>query len=99
MKLAKIKFGIDLLEAILAAKNNDFVQTECPGDVKVVKVIQDPDDQANHYCVLVLTSEESDWPDVKMNGLDEIHFVGPVQYTVRDQDEDESLPPTQERAP
>lgn len=98
MKLAKIKFGIDLLEAILAAKNNDFVQTDCPSDVKVVKVIQDPDDQANHYCVLVLTSEEADWPEIKMNGPDEIPFVGPFQYTVRDPDEDESPPPTKETA-
>ena len=103
MKLAKIEFGIDLLEAILAAKNNDFVQTDCPGDVRVVKVIQSDEDQANHRVILVLTSEEADWPETKTNGpgswVTPIPFVGPFQYTVRDPDEDESPPPTEETAP
>jgi len=99
MKLAKILFGTDLLEAILAARNNDFVQTDCPDDVRVVKAIQSDEDQANHRIVLVLTSEEADWPDIKMNGPDEIPFVMPFQYTVRDPDEDESPPPTEETAP
>lgn len=99
MKLAKIEFGIDLLEAILAARNNEFVKTDCPEDVRVIKVIQSEDDQANHRIILVLSSEEADWPDVKMNGPDEIPFVMPFQYTVRDPDEDESPPPTKETAP
>jgi hypothetical protein len=96
-KLAKVEFGIGLLEAILSAKNNDFVTTDCPDDVRVVQVIQDEFDQANHRMVLVLTSEEADWPENVP--YDEIPMIDPFQYTVVDPDEDESPPVTEEIAP
>ncbi len=99
MKLAKVELGIGLLEAILTAANNDFVTTDCPKDLKIVKVLQSQFDQANHKVILVVNSEEADWPDIKVNGPDEIPFVEPFQYTVVDPDEDESPPPTEETAP
>ncbi len=94
-KLAKLQFSTELLEAILTAKNNDFVTTDCPDDVRVVKILQDEDDQANHRVVLVLTSEEADWPDNVP--YDEIPMIDPFQYTVVDPDE--SPPVTEEIAP
>lgn len=103
MKLVKIEFGIELLESILTARNNVFVETDCPEDVKIVKVIQSEDDQSNHRIVLLLQSEEADWVDIKMNGpgawVEAIPFIDPFQYTVVDPDEDESPPPTKETAP
>jgi len=99
-KLAKVELSIELLEAILTAANNDFVTTDCPTDLRIVKVLQSEDDQSNHRVTLVVQSEEADWPDIKMNGPDaDIPFVGPFQYTVVDPDEDESPPVTEEIAP
>jgi hypothetical protein len=99
-KLAKVLLATDLLEAIMTARNNDFVNTDCPKDLRVVKVVQSADDQANHQVVLVVQSEEADWPDIKFNGPEvDIPFVGPFQYTVVDPDEDESPPVTEEIAP
>jgi len=99
-KLAKVWMSTDLLEAIMTARNNDFVNTDCPSDLRIVKVMQDEDDQANNRVVLVVNSEEADWPDIKVNGPDaDIPFVDPFQYTVVDPDEDESPPVTKEIAP
>jgi len=93
MKLVKIQFSTELLEAILSAKNNTFVTTDCPDDVRVVKVIQDEDDQANNRVVLVLSSEEADWPEEVPYG--EISMIDPFKYTVVDPDES---PPTTEES-
>lgn len=99
-KLAKVELGTDLLEAIMTARNNDFVNTDCPQDLRVVKVLQSQEDQANNKVVLVVQSEEADWPDIKVNGPNvDIPFIGPFQYTVVDPDEDESPPVTEEIAP
>jgi len=99
-KLVKVQMGTDLLEAIMTARNNDFVNTDCPQDLRIVKVMQSQDDQANNRVVLVVQSEEADWPDILLNGPDaDIPFVGPFQYTVVDPDEDESPPVTEEIAP
>jgi len=99
-KLAKVEFGIGLLEAILTAANNNFVTTDCPADLRIVKVLQSQDDQSNNRVVLVVESDEADWPDIKMNGPDaDIPFIDPFQYTVVDPDEDESPPVTEEIAP
>jgi hypothetical protein len=97
MKLVKIQFATDLLEAILSAKNNEFVYTDCPDDVQVVKVIQDEEDQSNHRMTLVLTSVEADWPEtgkLEIVPFDEIPMIDPFQYTVIDPDEDK--PPRNE---
>lgn len=97
-KLAKVEFGIGLLEAILTAAKNDFVTTDCPADLRIVRVLQSQDDQSNNRVVLVVQSEEADWPDIKVNGPDaDIPFVDPFQYTVVDPDE--SPPVTEEIAP
>jgi len=100
MKLVKVWMSTDLLEAIMTARNNDFVTTDCPADLRIVKVMQDEDDQSNNRVALVVNSEEADWPDIKMNGPDaDIPFIDPFQYTVVDPDEDESPPVTEEIAP
>jgi len=93
MKLVKLEFSVGLLEAILSAKNNEYVYTDCPDDVRVVQVIQETEDQANHRLTLVLTSVEADWPDAYDGKLgvvpiDEIPMIEPFQYTVIDPDED-----------
>jgi len=93
MKLVKVEFSTELLEAILSARNNAFVNTDCPDDVRVVKVTQDEDDQANHRVVLLLTSEEADWPE--QVPYDEIPMIDPFKYTVVDPDE--SPPTTEEK--
>ncbi len=99
-KLAKVELGIGLLEAIMTAANNDFVTTDCPKDLRIVKVLQSQLDQANHKVILVVQSDEADWPDIKMNGPDaDIPLIDPFQYTVVDPDEDESPPVTEEIAP
>ncbi len=98
VKLARLEFNVGLLEAILSAKNNDFVQTNCPEDVRVVKVMQDMDDQANNRIILVLSSEEADWSEGKL-GLrnpHEIPLIEPFEYTVTDPDEDQPPPETTE---
>ena len=96
MKLVYLEFSVGLLEAILSAKNNEYVYTDCPDDVQVVQVIQDTDDQANHRLTLVLTSVEADWPesDAKLGvkPIDEIPMISPFQYTVIDPDEDKPPP-------
>lgn len=100
MKLVKVELGVDLLEAIIAARNNDYVQTDCPADVRIVQVVQDEFMQANHKVILIVTSEEADWPEFKTNGpMVDVPLIDPFQYTVRDPDEDESPPPTEETAP
>ena len=99
-KLVTVKMGTDLLEAIITARNNDFVKTDCPKDLRVVKVMQSQDDQSNNRVILVVQSDEADWPDIKMNGPDaDIPFIEPFQYTVVDPDEDESPPVTEEIVP
>ena len=98
-KLAKVRLSTELLEAILTAVNNDFVTTDCPADLKIVKVLQDEDDQANHELVLIVASDEADWPNMKVNGPNPVPFIDPFQYTVVDPDEDESPPTTKEIVP
>jgi hypothetical protein len=84
-KLAKVQFSVETLEAILTAKENDYVSTDCPQDIRIVRVVQDVEDQANHRIVLVLESEEADWPDIKITDASaEIPLVGPFTYTVED---------------
>lgn len=96
-KLGKLQFSIEILESILTAKGNDYVSTDCPQDIKIVKVVQDADDQANHRFLLVVESEEAGWPDLKWDGpAVEIPLVGPFTYTVEHPDEDESSPSTTE---
>jgi len=98
-KLAKLKLSTDILERIITAKDNDFVQTNAPQDMRIVKVLQDQDDQANHMVTLVVESVESDWPEVVYNGPDvTIPMLDPFEYTVVDPDEDLS-PPTTEETP
>ena len=97
MKLARVMLSTELLEAILSAKNNDFVQTNCPDDVKIVKVCQDAEDQSNHRVTLVLESQEADWADVgKAWTVDSVPMIDPFEYTVVDPDE--SPPPTEEKS-
>lgn len=96
MKLAKVEFAIELLEAILTASQNDYVHTDCPQDIKIVRVIQDDDDQANHRVVLVVESEEADWPEQLHQPGWQIPFIKPFTYTVEHPDEDKSPPTTGE---
>jgi hypothetical protein len=97
MKLAKVMMSTELLEAILSAKNNDFVTTNCPDDVRIVRVCQDAEDQANNRVILVLESEEADWDDVgKAWSVDNVPMIDPFEYTVVDPDE--SPPPTEEKS-
>lgn len=97
MKLVKVMMSTELLEAILSAKNNDFVTTNCPEDVRIVRVCQDAEDQANNRVILVLESEEADWDDVgKAWSVDNVPMIGPFEYTVVDPDE--SPPPTEEKS-
>jgi len=93
MKIGRIELSTELLEQILTAGQNDYVTTDCPNDVKIVKVFQTDEDQANHRVQIVLESEEADWPIMPLMG--EIPFVGPFTYTVEHPDEDESPPPTE----
>ncbi len=96
MKLARVTLSTELLEAILSAKNNDFVTTNCPDDVRIVKVCQDAEDQANNRVILVLESEEADWADIgKGWTVDSVPMIEPFEYTVIDPDE--SPPPTEEK--
>lgn len=96
-KLAKIQLSIDILEAILTAKENAYVSTDCPQDIKIVRVVQDAEDQANHRILIFVESEEADWPELEWDGpAVEIPLVGPFTYTVQHPDEDESPPSTTE---
>ncbi len=94
MKLAKLQFDVELFERIVTAKDNDYVTTDCPQDLKIVKVLQNDDEQAKHIVTLIVQSEEADWPDVPKFPHSEIPFVGPFTYTVEHPDEDESPPTT-----
>jgi hypothetical protein len=106
-RLAKVQLSTELLEAILTAKNNDFVTTDCPQDIKIVKVFQDEEDQSNHRVTLMVNSEDESWPDspkeqqLRAFAGDPvgIPLLNPFQYTVVDPDEDESPPVTEEIAP
>lgn len=102
IKLAQLHLSTELLEEILTARNNDYVTTTCPQDVKIIKVSQDSDDQANHRVVLLLESEDESFPDVseeeRRSALISGNLVGiplltPFEYTVVDP---ESPPTTEE---
>jgi hypothetical protein len=98
MKLARLEFSVELLEAILTARNNDYVTTNCPNDVKIVRVLQEKYDQVNNRIVLVLESEEASWPDTGKLGMvsfDDIPMIDPFEYTVLDP---ESPPTTEEKS-
>lgn len=103
MKLGRLLFDVELFERIVTAADNDYVTTDCPLDLKIVRVFQDADDQANHRVTLVVTSESiaevSD--EIRRKAMisgdpEGIPLLMPFTYTVRDPDEDESPPPTDE---
>ncbi len=103
MKLVRLLFDVELFERIVTAADNDYVTTDCPEDLKIVRVFQDADDQSNHRVTLVVSSESfaevSDEIRRKafISGDPEgIPLSMPFTYTVRDPDEDESPPPTTE---
>lgn len=106
MKLGRLLFDVELFERIVTAADNDYVVTDCPQDLKIVRVFQDADDQSNHRVTLIVSSEEiaevSD--EVRRTAMisgdpEGIPLLTPFTYTVRDPDEDESPPPTEETAP
>ena len=106
MKLARLLFDVELFERIMTAADNSFVSTDCPQDLKIVKVFQDSDDQANHRVTLVVSSESFAEVSDKIRqtamisgNLEGIPLLHPFTYTVSDPDEDESLPSTEETSP
>ena len=105
MKLGRLLFEVELLERILTAADNDYVVTDCPHDLKIVRVFQDADDQANHRVTLVVSSEWFDEisDEVRRQAMisgdpEGIPLLTPFTYTVVDPD-DESPPPTEETPP
>jgi hypothetical protein len=98
-KLAKMYLSTDLLERIITAKDNDYVHTNAPQDLKIVRIVQDSDDQANHRVLVYVDSEEAGWPESKLGLEADIPLLDPFTYTVDRSDEDESPPTTQGESP
>ena len=103
MKLGRLLFDMELFERIVTAADNDYVTTDCPQDLKIVRVFQDADDQANHRVTLVVSSgsfaEISD--EIRRTAMisgdpEGIPLLTPFTYTVVDPDEDESPLSTKE---
>jgi len=97
-KLARVELSIDILKAILTAKENDYVSTNCPQDIEIVKVVQSDEDQSNHRIQIIMESQEADWEDVSEDDIfmEKIPMLDPFTYTVEHPDEDESPPSTTE---
>lgn len=94
-KLAKIQMSTELLERIMTAADNEFVHTDCPQDLKIVRVFQDQEDQSNHRVTLVVSSESlaEVSEEVRLTAMvsgnpEGIPLLDPFTYTVDNPDED-----------
>lgn len=93
-KLGRIEMTTEVLEQMLTASENAHVVTNCPQDLKIVKIVQTGEEQANQKFSIVVTSEERDWPFVE--SWHDIPLLMPFTYTVVDP-EDQSPPETEEK--
>ena len=80
-KLARVYVQHALLEELLTANRNDFISTNCPGDLKILAVEQDDTDKAHRQaCLLVESKEAKDWPEVKPG--EQVPILMPFVYEV-----------------
>jgi len=94
-RLARVEMSAKTLEQILTASENDHVVTNCPQDLKVVRVHQTGEEQANgKFSIIVTSDERDDWPFVE--SWHDIPTLMPFTYTVVDPDKDQSPPKTEE---